>query len=180
MWACCTQRCRKHSDAGRDWGQEEKGKTEDEMAGWHHRLNGRESEWPLGDGDGQGGLACCNSWGHKESDTTERLNWTELNKPIGGEGEYDGAVCLMRTGTGKKWQGRKFPHSVCIEGLLSLSIGLTCITSNESWWGLWGVGKSTALNVSFFFSRKSQRLCHRKSKGSPNWMKTSSKTELHF
>ena len=65
-------------DAGRDWGQEEKGLTEDEMAGWHHWLSGRESEWALGVGDGQGGLACCNSWGRKESDTTERLNWTEL------------------------------------------------------------------------------------------------------
>ena len=60
-------------------GQEEKGTTEDEMAGWHHWLDGRESEWTLGVGDGQGGLACCDSWGHKESDTTERLNWTELN-----------------------------------------------------------------------------------------------------
>ena len=69
----------KHSDAGRDWGQEEKGTTEDEMAGWHHGLNGRESEWTPGVGDGQGGLANCNSWSHKESDTTERLNWTELN-----------------------------------------------------------------------------------------------------
>ena len=69
----------KDSDAGRDLGQEEKGTTEDEMAGWHHWLDGRESEWTLGVGDGQGGLACYNSWGRKESDTTERLNWTELN-----------------------------------------------------------------------------------------------------
>ena len=68
----------KNSDAGRDWGQEEKETTEDEMAGWHHRLDGCESEWTLGIGDGQGGLACCDSWGCKESDTTERLNWTEL------------------------------------------------------------------------------------------------------
>ena len=68
----------KDSDAGRDWGQEEKGTTEDEMAGWHHWLDGRESEWTPGVGDGQGGLACCDSWGHNESDTTERLNWTEL------------------------------------------------------------------------------------------------------
>ena len=67
----------KDSDAGRDWGQEKKGMTEDEMAGWHHWLNGRESEWTPGVGDGQGGLACCNSWGHKESDMTEQLNWTE-------------------------------------------------------------------------------------------------------
>ena len=68
----------KDSDAGRDWGQEEKVTTEDEMAGWHHRLYGRESEWTPGVGDGQGGLACCDSWGRKESDPTERLNWTEL------------------------------------------------------------------------------------------------------
>ena len=68
----------KDSDAGRDWGQEEKGMTEDEMAGWHHRLDGHEFEWTLEVGDGQGGLACCDSWGRKESDTTEWLNWTEL------------------------------------------------------------------------------------------------------
>ena len=68
----------KDPDAGRDWGQEEKGTTEDEMAGWHHRLNGHESEQILRVGDGQGGLACCYSWGRKELDTTERLNWTEL------------------------------------------------------------------------------------------------------
>ena len=67
----------KDSDARRDWGQEEKGMTEDEMAGWHHWLNGRESEWTPGVGDGPGGLACCDSWGHKESDMTERLNWTD-------------------------------------------------------------------------------------------------------
>ena len=64
--------------SGKDWGQEEKGMTEDEMAGRHHGLDGHESEWTQGDGDGQGGLACCNSWGHKELDTTERLKWTEL------------------------------------------------------------------------------------------------------
>ena len=68
----------KDSDAGRDWGQEETGTTEDEMAGWHYWLDGREFEWTLGVGDGQGGLVCCDSWGHKESDMTERLNWTEL------------------------------------------------------------------------------------------------------
>ena len=65
----------KHSDAGRDWGQEEKGMTEDEMAGWHHRLDGREFEWTLAVSDGQGGLACCGSWGRKD-----RLNWTELKR----------------------------------------------------------------------------------------------------
>ena len=68
----------KDSDAGRDWGQEEKETTEDEMAGWLYWLDGCESEWTPGVGDGQGGLVCCGSWGRKESDTTERLNWTEL------------------------------------------------------------------------------------------------------
>ena len=70
---------RKDFDAGRDWRQEEKGTTEDEMAGWHHWLDERESEWTPGVGDGQEGLVCCDSWGRKESDTTEQLNWTELN-----------------------------------------------------------------------------------------------------
>ena len=68
----------KDSDAGRDWGQEEKGTTEDEMAGWHHWLDGHEFEGTLGVGDGQGGLACCKSQGCKESDATERLNWTAI------------------------------------------------------------------------------------------------------
>ena len=62
----------KDPDAGRDWGQEEKGTTEDEMVGWHHRLNGHELSSDVS--DGQGGLACCYSWGHKESDMSERLN----------------------------------------------------------------------------------------------------------
>ena len=69
----------KDPDAGKHWGQEEKGTTKDEMVGWHHRLNGHGFGWTLGVGDEQGGLACCNSWGRKESDMTERLNWTELN-----------------------------------------------------------------------------------------------------
>ena len=70
----------KDSSAGRGWGQEEKGTTEDEMAAWHHRLDGSESEWTPGVGDGQGGLACCDSWHRKESETTERLNWTDTQK----------------------------------------------------------------------------------------------------
>ena len=72
----------KDSDAARDWGQEEKGTTEDEMAGWHHWLDGCESQWTLEVGDGQGGLACCDSWGRKESDTTERLIWSDLKLKI--------------------------------------------------------------------------------------------------
>ena len=69
----------KDPNAGKDWRWEKKGMTEDEMAGWHHWLDGHEFGWTLGVGDGQGGLLCCNSWGCKESDTTEWLNWIELN-----------------------------------------------------------------------------------------------------
>ena len=89
----------KRSCAGRDWGQEEKGTTEDEMAGWHHRLDGRESGWTLGVVDGQGGLACCDSRGCKESDTTERLNWTDL--------------CSWQIKS-KQWQGRFEQVYMCI------------------------------------------------------------------
>ena len=68
----------KDPDAGRDWGQEEKGTREDEMAGWHHQLYAYEFRWTPGVGDGHRGLMCCDPWGHKESDTTEQLNWIEL------------------------------------------------------------------------------------------------------
>ena len=84
----------KDSDAGRDWGQEEKRTTEHKMAGWHHWLNGHESEWTPGVGDGQGGLVCCNSWGHKESDTTERLNWTDSD--VGLERFYTNTWCAQK------------------------------------------------------------------------------------
>ena len=73
---------RKDTDAGKDWRQEERGTTEDEMVGWHHWLNGHGFGWTPGVGDGQGGLACRGSWGHKESDMTEWLDWTELKMVI--------------------------------------------------------------------------------------------------
>ena len=69
----------KDPDAGKDWRQEEKGTTEDEMVGWHYRLNGREFEQSPGVGDGQGSLVCCSPWGCTEMDTTEQLNWTDVN-----------------------------------------------------------------------------------------------------
>ena len=72
----------KDPDAGKDWRQEEKGTTENEMVGWHHLHNGHGFGWTLGVGDGQGSLACCSSWGRKESDMTERLNWTELKEKL--------------------------------------------------------------------------------------------------
>ena len=68
----------KDPDAGKDWGQEEKGTMEDEMVGWHHRHNGHGSGWTLGVADGQGGLACCSSQSRKVSDTTERPNWKNI------------------------------------------------------------------------------------------------------
>ena len=68
----------KDPDPGKDWRQEEKGMTEDEMVGWHHRFDGHEFEQALGIGDRQGSLACCSPWGRKESDTTEWLNWTDI------------------------------------------------------------------------------------------------------
>ena len=71
---------RKDPDAGKDWGQEEKGMSEDEMAGWHQRLDGHGFGWTPGVGDGQGDLVCCSSWDHKELDMTEKLNWTDWTK----------------------------------------------------------------------------------------------------
>ena len=76
--------------AGRDWGQEEKGMTEDEMAGWHHWVNGRESGWTPGVGDGQGGLACCNSWVAKS--WTRQRNWTQLNCSVKSFDPLQGSV----------------------------------------------------------------------------------------
>ena len=72
---------RKSPDAGKDWRQE-KGKIEDEMVGWHQQLKGPEFEETPGNGEGQGSLACCSPWGRKEPDSTEQLNWTELNIPL--------------------------------------------------------------------------------------------------
>ena len=95
----------KDSDAGRDWEHEKKGTTDDEMAGWYHWLDGRESEWTPGVGDGQGGQACCDSWGHKESDTTESLKWSELNwtEPILGSWRRRSFYTLGKPLTGYLW-----------------------------------------------------------------------------
>ena len=107
------------SDAGRDWGQEEKGTTEDEMAGSHrvhHRLDGHESEWTLGVGDGQGGLACCDSWGHRvRHDWGTELNWTELGlewKEI--QKQYLYSVFLYVLNIQKKSISKKFSNTLII------------------------------------------------------------------
>ena len=75
----------KDPDAGKDWRQEEKGTIEDEMVGWHHGVNGHEFEWTLRDSEGQGSLACCGLWDHKESDTTEQLNNTSYSWSFSGK-----------------------------------------------------------------------------------------------
>ena len=81
LWPLDTKGCLigKYPNAGKDWGQEDKGTTEDEMVGWHHQLNGHGFGWTLGVGDGQGGLTFCGSWVCKESDTTKLLKRTEAD-----------------------------------------------------------------------------------------------------
>ena len=81
--------------AGKDWGQEEKGTTLGEMVGWHHQLNGYGFGWTPGVGNGQGGLVCCSSWGPKELDTIERLNWTELNWETSGKSEEPSCLWFL-------------------------------------------------------------------------------------
>ena len=111
MWLTSTISCEGVGDMillmTSDWGQEEKGTTEGEMAGWHHRLNGLEFEWTPGVGDGQGGLACCSSWGCKESDTTEWLNWTQdwFWYSVFLSLWTVCACCTIQTGLGFSWFG---------------------------------------------------------------------------
>ena len=110
----------KDPDAGKDWGQEEKGMTEDEMVGWHHWLEGYGFGWTLGVGDGQGGLVCCSSWGCKELDTTERLNWTELS------------ACILSSPTYQLFHLNSF---IGIKGFPDSLVGKesTCIVGDLGW-----------------------------------------------
>ena len=106
----------KDPGAGKDWRQEEKGMTEDEMVGRHHQINGHGFRWTLGDGDGQGGLACCGSWGWKELGMTERLSWTQLkHQPF------------------VWWYRVTYQFSICLNyGLLSTLILLQELQKRES------------------------------------------------
>ena len=89
----------KDPDAGKDWRYEKNGTTEDEMVGWHHRLIGHEFDQALGAGDGQGGLACCSPWDHKELDTTKQLNWTESQQEWGPQSNSSqGTESYQQTG----------------------------------------------------------------------------------
>ena len=123
------------------WRRDEKETTEDEMFGWHHRLNGHELEWTLGVGDGQGGLACCSPWGRKELDTTEGLNWTELWSPcseLRSPGRTILCVCVyfyrpqgrwMKTSLWP-WQAQMLPRfSICILAREEYPWALTA-----TWW----------------------------------------------
>ena len=130
--------------AGKDWGQEEKGTTEDEMVEWHHQLNGHGFGWTPGVGDGQGGLACCGSWGHKELDTTEWLNWTELNwteylmsvyllalveDPKKVEKHFSSPTVEQFLGRGKEYRVRWFGIQISI-----LPLGIYCSWISSSVW----------------------------------------------
>ena len=102
----------KDPDAGEDWRWEKKGTTEDEMVGWHHWLDGHEFEQALGVGDGQGSLVCRSTWGHKESDTTERLNWLTIRVVYMLKDE---AEVLLTPGHIISWLKKlKFLLSVCL------------------------------------------------------------------
>ena len=130
----------KDPDAGKDWRQQEKGMTEDDMVGWHHRLDGHEYEQALRVGDGQGGLACCRTWGCKESDMTTWLNWTELYWCqclviccVVGRGFLLYPVCYL----GKSLLAFDLLHFV-LQGqiflLLLLSLDFPILHSSPLWW----------------------------------------------
>ena len=113
----------KDPHAGKDWRQEEKGMTEDEMVGWHHRLNGHEFEQALGVGDGQGGLVCCSPWSRKESHTTEQRNWTEL---IMGRGAWRATV--HRVSKSRTWLKWLSMHAFINSVLLLFFVTKSCLT----------------------------------------------------
>ena len=114
----------KYPDVGKDWGQEEKGATEDEMVGWHHQLNGHESDLTPGDTEGQGSLwLCCRPWGHKELDTTEWLNNSNVCPP--GWNWIGSAV-----GTWLSWANQILPP----ENLWFMSRGFLCVAWTEKVW----------------------------------------------
>ena len=127
----------KDSDAGRDWGQEEKGMTEDEMAGWHHWLDGRKSEWTLGVGDGQGGLACCDSWGREESDTTEQLMWSDEKVSLVGNHYLRKHHTTLKLG--EMFTLRGMWEQKLTEGTKDLHLLLCAQTYLSTYWVEWQV-----------------------------------------
>ena len=118
----------KDLDAGKDWRWEEKGMTEDEMVGWHHGLHGHKFEQAPGIGDGQGSLACCSPWGHKESDTTERLNWIILRRVLTLTSNEYTSIHFV---TPHRIIINSFPYSCCSDILRAL-LGLFCFPPSQT------------------------------------------------
>ena len=143
---------RKDPDAGKDWRREEKGTTEGEMVGWHHRLDGHEFEQAPGVGDGQGGLVCCSPWGHKELGVIERLNWTDLFKFFLLESSWSAVSCYPLLYSSMHQSHTRvstllkvlFPHEsdqspeenslCCIVGYYHLSILCTAVVCHSLLW----------------------------------------------
>ena len=138
----------KDPDAGKDWGPEEKGVTEDEMVGWHHQLHGHGFGWTTGVGDGQGGLGCCSSWGHKESDTTERLNWTKLIPMTALLGASLAAQMVKNPPAMKETLIRFLGWKDSLEKGMAAHSSILCLenscsTNGGAWWAIvHGVAKS--------------------------------------
>ena len=129
----------KYPDVGKDWRQEEKGITEDEMVGWHLWLDRHEFEQTPGVGDGQGGLACCSPWGHKELDTTKRLNWTELTgeRTTHAQALLEKAVVLGREENARGFFGlvaRIRIARIWVNICLVPAVQVECLNSEDAPW----------------------------------------------
>ena len=120
----------KDPDVGKDWRQEEKEMPEEEIVGWHHQLDGHEFGWTPVIGDGQGDLACCDSWGHKESDMTERLNWTELmsiESVMPSNHLYRKLMVMICIPQRMGARGQKLrPQSLCRKAWITLQLSAYC------------------------------------------------------
>ena len=119
---------------GKIWGQEEKGMTEDEMAGWHHQLNGHESEWTPGVGDGQGGLVCCGSWGRRELDTSERMNWSLSWFSPFGKRDFPSVIKVPNQ---KTLSSSEIFSSVSLIIRWTLTTGLRAVKREKFYFWLW-------------------------------------------
>ena len=154
----------KHPDAGKDWGQEEKGTTEDEMVGWHHQLDGHGFGWTPGVGDGQGDLVCCSSWGHRVGHNwVTELNWTELQCNYPAENylcvKWKFVVVAQSVMSDSLWphglQHARLPYPSLPPGVCSSSSPLTgcCHPTIPSSVGLFSCPQSFPASGSFLMSQ---------------------------